>query len=423
LLNQTPIEIKALASPALLERGCVNVIGLEAIKENAGARWPRICSTVYGRLEALLRQRLGPSDFFARIDDATYLVTMPSSEPEDVNIVCMRVAYELCSNLLGQFDLNQIRISKAVNAGDNQMSMKPLPTERLATLAEKAGINDLSATDGSAQSGKPDAFANSSQNIKIIEGETASTKALSIVYQFVPVWSAANNAITTYICEPRQVMTLDAPHHHILTAQLTEKERIKIEIATLREGIRHLVSHIESGNRFILGVKISFDVLGSPAGRMEYLTECRGMSYEFRQYLDFIITNVPHGIAHTRLNDLSNTLRPFGRSISATVAPGTLNFAPYQGTGLRSIGYNELEFTHDRVLSKDNVLCLAQAAKAAKTAAFVLGIRRLTTLQMAHDAGAQILSGSAISPAMPEPKGMMRLTWDDIMSSHELLSA
>ena len=50
-------------------------------------------------------------------------------------------------------------------------------------------------------------------------------------------------------------------------------------------------------------------------------------------------------------------------------------------------------------------------------------LRKLTTLQMSHDAGIQLLSGAAIAPATPEPKGMTRLAWEDILSSHELLSA
>ena len=156
---------------------------------------------------------------------------------------------------------------------------------------------------------------------------------------------------------------------------------------------------------------------------MEYLTECRNLSYEYRQYLDFILTDVPLGIAHTRLNDLANTLRPFARSISATVAPGTRNFIPYQGLGLRAIGYNKHDFQHDRPFKRDDALGLVQAAKTLKLSTFILGLRKLTPLQMSHDAGIQLLSGAAIAPATPEPKGMTRLAWEDILSSHELLSA
>jgi hypothetical protein len=420
VVQQTPIEVRALASPAFLERGCVNVISLEAIKENAGPRWPRICQTVYSRLETLLRQRLGQSDFFARLDDETYIITMPSTDPEDVNIICMRVAYELYSNLLGQCDVNQIRVSKAVYAGENQMSLKPLSSERLVLLAEKAGIQDIPSSDQIPSADHKDDDAH--RTVNIIEGETPATKTLTIVHQYVPIWSAINNAITTYICEPRQVMSLDIPRRNIMVPQLTQKERIRVELSSLREGINKLTSHIESGNRFILGVQVSFDVIGTPTGRIEFLNECRNLSYEYRQYLDFILTDVPQGVPHPRLNDLANTLRPFARSVSATVAPGTRNFATYQGVGLRGIGFSKQEFTNERPFTADDVTCLVHAARHMKLNSFVLGLRRLSTLQMVHDAGIQMIGGSAIAPAMAEPKGMTRLSWEDIMSSHELLS-
>lgn len=437
MLQQTPIEIRALASPAFLERGCVNVISLSDIRAQAGDRWNRIRVNVYDRIETLLRQRLGPSDFFARIEETKYLVTMPSSEPEDVNIICMRVAYDLYTNLLGQCDVNQIHVYKAINAGEGQMQLIQIPTERMAVLAEKAGLNNSPAGEnakqpspsGGATSASPaifrteDNFPAVNQTVNVHEGLEERSKTLTIVHQFVPLWSMANNAITTYICEPRQIMSLDIPRRPITLPQLTLRERIKIELTTLREGIAKLAAHIESGNRFILGMQVSFDVLGAPAGRMEYLAECRNFSNEYRAYLDFIITDVPQGIAHTRLGDLANTLRPFARSVSATVAPGSHTLVPYQGIGLRAIGFNRHEFIHEHLLHQEDITMLTQVAKAQRMGTFILGIRKLGTLQMAHQNGIQMMSGPAILPATPDPKGMTRLSWEEIISSHTLLSS
>ncbi len=419
VLQKTPIEIQALASPAFLERGCVNVIGLETIKEQSGARWPRVCDNVYERLETLLRQRLGPTDVFARLNDSSYIVTMPSADPDDINAVCLRIAYDLCNNLLGKCDISQLRVSKASNGGEHQLILKPLTSENVATLVEKAGILGISF-GGNASASTYDS------NTIISADETdmgIGAKALTIAHQYVPVWSSVNNAITTYICEPRQVMSLDFPRRNVMVPQLTLKERIRVEISSLREGIGKLAHHIETGNRFILGVQVSFDVLGAPAGRMEYLNECRNLSHEYRQYLDFILTDIPPGIAQTRLHDLTNTLRPFARSISATVAPGTRNFSPYQGIGLRVIGYHKREFTFEHHFLAEDAMVLVQAARNLKVGTFMLGINKLTTLNTAHDAGIQTLSGMAIAPAGPEPKSMTRLSWEEIQSSHELLKA
>jgi hypothetical protein len=420
LQPQTPIEIKALASPALLERGCVNIISLEAIKEQTGDRWLRIRDNVYSRLETLLRQRLGPADFFARIDEYTYLVTMPSSEPEDVNIVCMRIAYELCSNLLGQCDMNTIRVSKAVSAGGDQMVLQALPSERLVGLAERAGIAEALKPPSAAVATPPEMPTGSS--FSVIETAANRRKTLTIVHHYVPLWSTANSAVTTYICEPQQIVAMDVMRHNVIVPQLGLKERTNIEIACLREGVNRLARCLGSNNRFILAMPVSFEVLGSPNGRMEYLNLCRSMSQEYRQYIDFILTEVPPGVANIRLTDLVNTLRPFARGVMATVAPGTHDYSAYAGMGLRAIGFHKREFAHEHRFTAQEAAQLAHGAKQMRMNSFMLGIRRLKTLQTAYESGIQMISGPAVASAAVEPKGMWRLAWQDILNTHQMLA-
>jgi hypothetical protein len=61
-------ELKFVASPALLGRGCVIVIGLEAIRDEAGARWDKTRHAIYLNLESFLRQKLGGTDYFSQRD-------------------------------------------------------------------------------------------------------------------------------------------------------------------------------------------------------------------------------------------------------------------------------------------------------------------------------------------------------------------
>ncbi|MGH9551698.1 MAG: hypothetical protein ACRD3W_20095, partial [Terriglobales bacterium] len=110
MLQPIPLELRSAATPQLLERGCVNVIGFDTVKEHAGARWAKLRESVVSRLEGMLRHSLGPTDFFAPLTDSSYLITMPSAEAQDVSVVCLRVAYELHRSLLGHCDLGQIQV-------------------------------------------------------------------------------------------------------------------------------------------------------------------------------------------------------------------------------------------------------------------------------------------------------------------------
>ena len=425
MLQETPIEFRAAASPALLERGCVNVVGLDAIKQEAGQRWLRVRDGVYARMEALLRQKLGSTDFFARIDEVSYLVTMPSADREDVNVVCLRVAYELYSSFLGQCDIDHIRVSTADYAGENMLSITPLTTRHIVSLAEKAGIGELATPEirkrvaAEAPAESDEAVTDENEVDRLLG--PPEIPSLDVEHHYVPVWSTPNNVITTYICEvksvhknlgPRQAMTLD---------QLDCRGRTQVELSCLHAGVAQLARQQAQGNRFLLGVTVSFDVLGSPVGRMEFLSACRALPAKFRQYLDFTLTEVPPGVAQTRLNNLVNTLRPFARTVSATVAPGTRDYSAYFGIGLRTVGIDCSEVI-EGPMSKDVVLSLIQAAKVMKLGSFLFNVRKLTMLYAAYEAGIQLVSGSALANPCAEPRGMTRLVPEDVIP-RALLSA
>src|SRR6185312_15847786 len=103
-------ELRIAASPALIERGSVIVIGLEAIRDEAGQRWERMRNAIHSHLEGLLRQKLGPCDYYAPIDDLSFLVSLPAASSDEAQILCLRVAHELHQCLLGQCDVGQLRV-------------------------------------------------------------------------------------------------------------------------------------------------------------------------------------------------------------------------------------------------------------------------------------------------------------------------
>src|SRR5258706_4882886 len=100
-------DLKAAASPELLKRGCVHIIGLEALRDKAGPLWQKIRAGIYSRLETILRQRLGPADFFVAVDEVFYLVTMPAAIAADGQVACLGAAHELYTSHFCQSDLER----------------------------------------------------------------------------------------------------------------------------------------------------------------------------------------------------------------------------------------------------------------------------------------------------------------------------
>lgn len=397
-------DIKAAASPALLERGCVNVIGLEALREKAGTRWPKIRDGIYARLETILRQRLGPADFFVPLDDIAYLVTMPAADADDAKVACLRVAFDLYTEYMGKCDLGFLNIYRAATGEGDTIVLERITTEELRGLAERAGASE-GIQKVSAQAEPAGAVV--SQRLQPLTFKT----------HFLPVWDARNEAITHYACLAQKLILPHAPFTTIAPQDLSFKERAKVEITCIQRGAAMLARKIERGERFLMSFRVSFETLGAHTARVEFTSACRELPSDFRQYLVFKLTDVPAGVPHSRLSELVMALKPYGRSVMAEVPFCFRDYFNYQGIGLQAIGLN---FERQRLSDKeinDEVMRLATAAKRLSLPTFLSGVARQATLRTARQAGVQFMSGSAIAPFLPEPGPMTRLHWDEVVKA------
>lgn len=425
MLHKASPVLKAAASPAYLAKGCVNVVELANLKEHAGARWPRIREGVYARIEGLLRAKLGPNDLFVRMGDVAYLVTMPTTDPEDVNAICMRVAFDLHMSFLGQCGLDQIEVNTVANGEGDTLVLQRLPYEKVVCLAEKAGI-PVTATERANQTAQdyrsPEQIGHATAVEKARKAigptfhfDEPPPRALIVDFQFVPIWSVRNAAVTTYACEPKTIV--DAGRRDSISlAHLTPKERIQIDVSAFQTGVDHLAKSHEAGSKFLLAVPVSFEVLGNPAARMDFLSVCRDLSYNYRNFLIFILFDVPPGVAQSRLANMATILRPFGRSISATIAPTDRAFSAYQGIGLHSVGFDLREFGPRNRFSQKDAEQLAQFGRKSNMGTFLSNVGDKSVLKYAQDANIGHLSGPIVAPASPEPRGMWRLTWAETLS-------
>lgn len=425
LQHSSPI-LAAAASPAYLAKGCVNIIELGSFKEQAGARWSRICEGVYARLESLLRAKLGPNDIFVRVGDIAYLVTMPTTDPEDVSAVCMRVAFDLHTSFLGQCGIGQIEVNTVSAGAGDTLVFQRLSVEKVASLAEKAGISFGADGQGAAVSSDIQPRAQTASIAPLAKNSSTSWSsveppppALTLEHHFVPVWSVRNAAVTSYVCEPKTIFAAGR-RDSIPISQLTPKERIQVDLAAFQVGTVQLATSHAADTRFLLMAPVSFELLGTPTGRMELLAACRNLSYNFRNFLSFVICDVPPGVAQSRLASMVTILQPFGRGVSATIAPKQRVFGSYQGIGLQAIGFDLRAFSPQAPLTQTELEQMAQFARRSNLGTFLWNVQDRAILKYAQDAHIAQLSGPAVAAAMTQPEGMWRLTWADVLARPEI---
>jgi len=195
--------------------------------------------------------------------------------------------------------------------------------------------------------------------------------------------------------------------------------RVRMELRLTLSRIRHatcvLSERLGSGERFLMWIPISYDVLSSPIGRMEIASVCRNLSSELRPYLIFEISELPYGVPQSRLSELVGSLRPFCRCVMAQLTARVANYGAYLGAGLHAIGLSlpapgvsEIEI--DSEISK-----LSVAAKKQQIMSFVLDVPNAALLLSARECGINLLSSPFIGEARNAPTPIKRLPAQDIV--------
>ena len=373
-----------------MSRGLVNVIGLEAIEARAGARWPKLRYGVHSRLDSMLRQKLGPEDFFMPLNDGAFLVATPMMEPYEAQSICLRISYELHTEYLGPVDISTLRIYCVRPAENNALTLDILSSEQLFIATERAGLADAIGRLRKAHVPR---------GVELADPE------------FHPLWDTRKEAIAGYFCAPRENERRDpnAP-------PLTGKERQMVELATLYNGVTKLADRLERQERFLMAFGLDFDNLGSAMGRMEFVAVCRELPSEFRPYIIFVLTGIPSGVPQSRLSDLLITVKPFCKAAFAEAACETRIFAAYSNIGLQGLGYSMTRETAGSNVSAD-IHRISTNARRVNLTTFLTGVNSRSTLYAARDAGINMLAGSAIAAPLDMPVALKRLTWQQVMAT------
>jgi len=384
--------MKIAASAGLLARGSVNVINLEEIKAQIGSRWDRLKNAVWAHLEGLLRQRLSSNDFYVQLDEVTFVLCSPSANREEAQIFCLRIAHELHNAMLGNCEMDRIKIARVVSSTGDSIEIVPIAGEALKQLARRAGL------DGSEEG-----------NSTMVQA-TASTPKLAISHAFFPLWDCQREVITTYRC----LSTSDG-------SELTDKavnSKLRLGIATATGGLRHLAEVLQGrtaeNKQFIAAAAIPYDLISSPVARMEIAGVCRSLPAHIRPYLIFEISDLPHGVPQSRLSELVGSLRPFCRGVMAQLPARTANYGAYDAIGLYAIGLNLSSPDAAGTEMESEIFKLCNAARKQRILSFILDVPSGELIKVARAMGANLLSSPLIGAPAGQPGFVARLSMETI---------
>ena len=144
--------LERLAGTDLVERGCVTIISVDAIRKRSGDRWPRKRDAVWAYVGKRFDEHLAYQDIRHRIGETDFLVAVTSEDGVAAQALSLKILEEALLFFLGVADPADMRI-RAVSAIHGQelactdidpagvTAHRPAPPEELVISAYRATVD------------------------------------------------------------------------------------------------------------------------------------------------------------------------------------------------------------------------------------------------------------------------------------------
>ncbi|MDX2234069.1 MAG: BLUF domain-containing protein [Hyphomonadaceae bacterium] len=119
-------QLERIAASGLLSQGSVNTIELDAIRAGMEDKWPKRREQVWAHVEKTLAASGGDAVFFMRLNETSYLVSLPDLGGAAAQSKCARILRELLNFFLGASNHEDILVRNVTFVDGEQIRTVPV---------------------------------------------------------------------------------------------------------------------------------------------------------------------------------------------------------------------------------------------------------------------------------------------------------
>ncbi len=271
--------------------GKLRLIGLDAVRDQLGDRWPALAERAMQTAESVLRRRLEPHEPFARTADHGFIIRFASGSDAEISFRASAIAREIRMKLIGQGDEAGSAVS-AIAATLPRQADDPRDPVALMDVLDKRLSRLRGRIEQQAQQILHDAadFA-----VCVIETVVASDTGRVLPLRYAALPDALDRRLAAAIAAlPDAALgTLD-PAALMLTLVAERAAEAPVR-----------------GPPTLLLCPVPFELFLNRRRSERFLGLCRGLEPAIRQRLAFMIGGVPHGVAQSRVGTVIRLIKPF----------------------------------------------------------------------------------------------------------------
>ena len=360
----------------LLARGSVNIIGLGAIRERAGDRWPRKRPDVWAYAERKLAEHLTFQDLAQRVGETDYMIAMTSEEGVAAQAVALKILEEVLMHFLGAADPKDMSVRTVTDLRGGEVTCAPLDpasirkarTAAPSAPAERAAIDPLEE-----KRRNPYIFA------------TGTGLPLRIDFAVEEVISLKHGVIAALRIEPTVTETLTGRAIPVRAfAKLSDADLLLIDQATIDYASLYLPK-VDAPGAPALIVPVSFRTMATSKGRQALMAD--GAAARMKASVMVEMIDIDRGTPHGRLVEVTGLLKTICRGVFARTQPSKEALVALKDARLTGLTLDAGDLAGGDARLAAQILDFGRQARGIASALMIQGLTSDVMYSVAETAG------------------------------------
>lgn len=310
-----------------LTDGRANLLGLDAVRQRFGDRWPAKREQVWDYVERCLGRKLGPIDWHARVGEADYLVVQPAAARFAAQALCLNVLKDVLTFFLGEAKAADLSLREVTALSGDTLTYRALASHEIAAAA----------MDVAPEEWRPPLQARRGETSAWTNMVAHDGRALRISCEIHPLFKLSHVTLIGHRMRPK-VMNLDDAA--LLTPAQVDAldwgDRERVDLAMLQRGLARLKSSV--GRKPAVVVPLAFSTISSSRGRSGLVQAFCDARDDLSLKTVVSLCNV-RGVPPGRLAEVVSLIQPFCFAVTATVDPERAAVKHLAGCGLRGLAF------------------------------------------------------------------------------------
>lgn len=363
----------------LLARGSVNIIGLGAIRERAGERWPRKRPDVWAYAERKLAEHLTFQDLAQRVGETDFLIAMTSEEGVAAQAVALKILEEVLMHFLGAADPKDMTVRAVTDLRGDEVTCAPLDPASIirarkappaAAPAERQAVDPLEE-----KRRNPFVFA------------TGAGLALRIDFAVEEIISLKHGAVAALRIEPTVTETQTGRVIPVRAfAKMADADLAVIDQATLDYAGLYLPK-VDTPGAPVLIVPVSFRTVAASKGRQALIAAANGAAGRMKASVMVELIDIGPGTPHGRLVEVTGLLKTICRGVFARTQPSKEALAALKDARLTGLTLDAGDLAENDARVAAQILDFGRQARGLAPAVIVQGLTSEVMFSIAETGG------------------------------------